>query len=499
MQNEQISDQIFIKANNSIELLPNENFARRAFLIREKIASSLLEKDFQKSLLPLVQTLFLGQRQDLTSDIFDEFRRAGVVHLLAISGLHISILIGFLFIVFQPLTKIKEGKNIRLILVLFVLWFYVFLVGYSASVLRAATMFTAISIGLHSKRFIYVQSSLMASLFVLLLLHPNYLWQVGFQMSYLAVFFIIGFYPLLRVNSKYKIINYFFTLLLITIIAQIGVLPLSLYYFHQTSPLFLLSGLIILPFIGLILSIGFSTIFLSIFNLAPTLMVKVFSISVGIFYSSVHLISSVKTFEMNAVYFSKMTVYLLYLILFSLFACLKHKNTLSVFVTLFLTIILQIHLIHQKCAINQNSQFVLFHQYKQTIMLDHIGKNVRMYQSNPNQEYPLSIQKYLDANSINKIDKTRLKTSVLGLKENSLLVVNKEVKYKNIEFKPDFLLMCSSPKVNFERLLDHFRPKMILVDGSNYPDLVKKWQKTAISKNIDFHYTATDGAFVYKH
>lgn len=497
MQNEQISEQVFITKNNSIEFLPNNNFARRAFAIREKISDSLLEKTFQTSLLPLVQTLFLGQRQDLSPGVFNEFRRAGVVHLLAISGLHISILIGFLFMVFKPLTGIKNGNELQLLFVLLFLWLYVFLVGYSASVVRAGTMFTAISIGLYSKKMINVQSSLIASLFLLLLINPNYLWQVGFQMSYLAVFFIVGFYPFCRIRTNFKIITYFVGLIAVTLIAQIGVLPLSLYYFHQASALFLVSGLFLLPSIGVILSIGFSTIFLSVFNLAPVFLVKLFNISISIFYQSVQLISSFKTFEIDAIYLTRPSVFLLYVMLFSFFASLKHRNALSIWMTLTIVIILQLHLIHQKWETGRKNQFVVFHQYKETILLDQQGDRVTIYRSNPDKEYKTAVQNFVDANHIREIEKKILTPCILKIDDRSLLVVTRNFHFEKVDYRPDFLLMSNSPKLNFEKLVDHFQPETILVDGSNYRYLIEKWQNTAKSKGVVFHYTGEDGAFVY--
>jgi len=497
MQNEQISDQIFIDKNNSIELLPNHTFARRAFSIREKISSSLQQRNFQVSLLPLVQTLFLGQKQDLTPVVFHEFRRAGVVHLLAISGLHISILIGFLLMVFKPLTRIKNGNKLQLFFVLFFLWSYVFLVGYSASAVRAGTMFTAISIGLYSKKMINVQSALIASIFLLLLINPNYIWQVGFQMSYLAVFFIVGFYPLFRMRTKFKIIDYFVGLMAVTIIAQIGVLPLSLYYFHQASPLFLLSGLLLLPSIGVILSIGFSTIFLSVFNLAPAFLVKLFSISISVFYQSVHLISSLKTMEIDAIYLTKPTVFLIYLLLFSFFACLKHRNAISIIMTLVSVIILQGLLIHQKWETVHKKQFVVFHQYKETIILDQQGDRAKIYQLNSDKAYRSAVQNFIDVNQIREVENKILKPCVLEIDDRSLLVVTQNFHFEKFDLRPDFLLMTNSPQVNFEKLVDHFQPQTILVDGSNYRNLIEKWQITAKSKGIVFHDTGEDGAFVY--
>lgn len=497
MQNEQISEQVFITNHNSIEFLPNNNFARRAFSIREKISNTLLEKKFQVSLLPLVQTLFLGQRQDLSPVVFNEFRRAGVVHLLAISGLHISILIGFLFAVFKPLTSIKNGNELQLLLVLLFLWSYVFLVGFSASVVRAGTMFTAISIGLYSKKMINVQCSLIASLFLLLLLNPNFLWQVGFQMSYLAVFFIVGFYPLCRMRTKFKLVDYFAGLMAVTLIAQIGVLPLSLYYFHQASPLFLVSGLLLLPSVGVILSIGFATILLSVFNLAPIFLVKLLNISISIFYQSVHLISSVDTFEINAIYLTKTSVFLLYVLLFSFFACLKHKNALSILMMLTIAIILQVHLIHEKWESDLKNQFVVFHQYKETIIMDRRGEMAKIYRSNPDEDYGAAIQNFVAANKIREVARKILKPSILKIDDRSVLVVTENFHFEKVDFRPDFLLMSNSPQLNFERMVDHFQPKTILVDGSNYRYLIEKWQNTAKSKDIIFHYTGEDGAFVY--
>ncbi len=499
MQNEQISDQVFINDNNSVTLKPNRNLAKRAFTIRAQISKSLQKKSFQTSLVPLVQTLFLGQRQDLSQAVFNEFRRAGVVHLLAISGLHISILIGFLFMVFKPLTRLRNGKKIQLFLVLFMLWSYVFLVGYTASVVRAGTMFTAISVGLYSKKTIDVQSSLITSLFLLLLFNPNFIWQVGFLMSYLAVFFILGFFPLLSIKTKFKIIDYFVGLILVTIIAQMGVLPLSLYYFHEASPLFLVSGLLLLPSIGVILSIGFLTIFLSVFNLAPVFLVKLFSFSLGIFYESVHLIASLKTFQMDAIYLTKQTVILMYLALFSFFAYLKHRHAIGLLMALTCVIMIQFHLIHVKWDTGRKNQFVVFHQYKETVLIHQKGDKAITYRSNPEKEENSTVQNFMNANKIRELEKETLKPCILEIDDQSLLVVTKNFHFEKLPCKPEFLLMSNSPKVNFEKLVDHFQPKTILVDGSNYTYLIKKWEITARSKGIVFHYTGDKGAFVYRH
>ena len=115
--------------------------------IRLKIQKSLILYNFSKDELSVINALLLGQRQDISKELIANYSKAGAIHILAISGLHVGIILWILSLVFKPLESFKSGKVIKLFLMILFLWFFALLAGMSASVIRAVTMFSAIAIG----------------------------------------------------------------------------------------------------------------------------------------------------------------------------------------------------------------------------------------------------------------------------------------------------------------------------------------------------------------
>ena len=177
------------------------------------------------------------------------YSNAGVVHLIAISGMHLALIYYFLLWIFARIPVIKKSKFTRLILVLGCLWFFSFLTGAPASVLRSAVMFTFIAIGNSFDKKNSIYNSLAISAFVLLCYDPFMLWDVGFQLSYLAVLGIVIFQKYIYnwLYFKNKIFNLGWKLASVSLAAQLLTLPICIYYFHQFPLLFLLSNMIAIP------------------------------------------------------------------------------------------------------------------------------------------------------------------------------------------------------------------------------------------------------------
>ena len=262
MRHLQVERQLKIDISE-LKINGNESDIRSmAWKTREEIISNLRDLDFGKNELAVFQALILGQRRDVSDKLYKDYAAAGAIHILAISGLHIGILLLLLNFLFKPIENIKYGKFIKALLIILLLWSFAFLTGLSASVVRAVCMFSFLAIGLQLKRKTSSLNSLFLSLFFLLLINPYYIFQVGFQLSYLAVFSIIIFQPIIyRLFSPgFKLIDYFWKLTSVSLAAQIGVIPLSIYYFHQFPGLFLITNLVVLPFLGLILIFGIAVI-----------------------------------------------------------------------------------------------------------------------------------------------------------------------------------------------------------------------------------------------
>ena len=233
------------------------------------LAATLSHYPFSKETMGVLKALVLGVRSDITPELYQQYINAGAVHILAISGLHIGI-ITYLLTLFISLVVPAHRKGVKIALLLVSLLTYAAITGFSASVLRAVVMFGGYSIAYlaESRRARY--DSLLLSAFILLLCKPTFLFEVGFQLSYMAVLSIALFLPL---GDKYRFenrfLNFFWDIIKVSIAAQIGVLPLSLYYFHQFAGLFLVTNVLILPLLGIILSVGIGVVLLASIQLLP--------------------------------------------------------------------------------------------------------------------------------------------------------------------------------------------------------------------------------------
>ncbi|MFV0365287.1 MAG: ComEC/Rec2 family competence protein [Mangrovibacterium sp.] len=213
----------------------------------------------------LVSALALGYRADLTTEQKTYFRDAGIMHILAVSGLHVGIVCGLILFLLKPLSRKQKWLWLYALLVFSGIWFYALLMGSSSSVLRAAFMFSVLIVGrlLHRDGAIY--SSIALSALVLLVVNPNLLFDVGFQLSYAAVIAIVFLHPsFARIYApRTKLGGWFWGIITISLAVQLGTAPLSLYYFHQFPSYFLVSNLVAIPAATIILGLSLFALFLS--------------------------------------------------------------------------------------------------------------------------------------------------------------------------------------------------------------------------------------------
>jgi competence protein ComEC len=209
--------------------------------------------------------LVLGIRDGLDNAIKDAYASAGAMHILAVSGAHIAIVIEILLLLLGRLKKIRYGKLLFALIVLSLLWMYAFVTGLSASALRAVIMYSFIIIAGAFTRQTSIYNTLALSAFILLCYNPFLLMDVGFQLSYAALLSIIyispRIYHLLEFDNR--VLDKAWLITCASIAAQIGTVPLSLLYFHQFPVYFLPANLAVIPLSAAILYIGLATLFFS--------------------------------------------------------------------------------------------------------------------------------------------------------------------------------------------------------------------------------------------
>ncbi|MFM7709681.1 MAG: ComEC/Rec2 family competence protein, partial [Ferruginibacter sp.] len=199
--------------------------------------------------LGVAEALLIGYRADLDPTVLQAYSQTGVIHIIAISGLHLGLIYIALNWLFCQLPFFRNSVIWRGLVVLLCLWIFSLLTGASASVLRSAVMFTCIVVGSMVQKKSSLPNMLAASAFLLLWYNPYLLWDVGFQLSYAALVGIVWLQNRLAgyLKSSNVLLNKAGEMASVTIAAQITTLPLCLYYFHQFPVYFLPVNLIVVP------------------------------------------------------------------------------------------------------------------------------------------------------------------------------------------------------------------------------------------------------------
>lgn len=297
----------------------------QAFYVQTTCANIISNYVVDPSAQSILLALVLGMKSDMANDLKEAYATAGVMHVLAVSGLHVGIIYGILLF---SLGWLKKKKWLFAALCLLSLWAFAFITGFSPSVLRAVTMFSFIIIAKASGRQTNIYNTIAASAFFLLLFNPYFILSVGFQLSYLAVLGIVflfpKIYPLLDFDNK--LLDMIWKLISVSIAAQLAVFPLSTYYFNQFPLYFLLANIILVPSASLILSLGLSLLALNFFTPIASLIGFVLNHLIIILNHFVFWISLLPLSQISNLYISAGQTILLMAILLSIIGLFHHKK-----------------------------------------------------------------------------------------------------------------------------------------------------------------------------
>ena len=229
---------------------------------RAKLLDRLSESGVDGSAYAVVAAMALGDKSQLTRELRDAYAISGASHILALSGLHL----GIIYTLLSLLLSRRRWQMVSQIVIIVSIWLFVFLVGLSASVVRSAVMvsiYALLSLGHRDKLSV---NTLAFAAIVMLLFNPMALFDVGFQLSFMAVLTILLFYPLLEslwsqpFLLDHRLFRWLWTMLSVSCAAQIGVAPLIAYYFGRISCYFLLANLIVVPAAALILYLSLAVL-----------------------------------------------------------------------------------------------------------------------------------------------------------------------------------------------------------------------------------------------
>lgn len=470
--------------------------------IRKTSTLKLSKYNFNSTQLSIINALLLGQRQDISQDTFESYRDAGAIHILAVSGLHVGIILLLLNLILKPLNRYhKNGRIIKLILTILSLWCFAIIAGLSPSVLRAVTMFSFLAIGINIRSKVSIYNSLFISLFILICFNPLLLFSVGFQLSYLAVFAIAWIQPLVFKIYKPRLYlsKKLWEIFTVTIAAQLGLLPLTLLYFHQFPFLFFISNLIILPFLGGILGFGILVILLAYLNILPRSIAALFGNCIDIMNIIIGWIANQKSFVIKSIPFSTSMCIISYLTIILLVMMFKKYERRKLYGLGVSIITLFSILIYEKHITSNLQELIVFHNQRNTTLGILENQQFRIYSKD---SITVKTQHFLFGNYLIKnraaLDTVIQLKNVYQYKKQKIMVIDSTSIYAIKSFHPDIIILSNSPKIHLDRVIDSLHPKQIVADASNYKSYIDQWEISCKKQNISFHRTDKKGAFILK-
>jgi competence protein ComEC len=414
--------------------------------LREELLGIYKSQNLDNKEFEILSALTLGYKRELDRETKRVFSAAGAMHVLAVSGLHVGIVVWFISLLFGFLKKQKNGRILFITISLGTIWVYTFITGLSPSVLRAATMFTIYIIGDNLKRPVNFYNSLAASAFLILLFNPNNLFEVGFQLSYSAVFGIVYLQPRLArfVQVKQKIPKFFIDLLTVSVAAQIATFPWSLFYFNQFPTYFWITNLFIIPVAMALIPLGFALLLFAKINVVSSLISAVIGTIIKTTYDGLNFMEQLpgSTLETGI---DKIQLLLVVILLISAVIYLEYLKVSHLKVALSCVFLIFVHGTIKKMQ-NLNRKEIIVYNSAEHSLIQLISADSNYIFSN---------------DTINEKDYSNqfIKNTTLHLKLNEpeYYTFNDSVKSENIFYKNGLLF---------------FEGKTILVNPKNitYPD-----------------------------
>lgn len=483
----------------------NTNFSirRTADYYRKSLLNIYRKFHIRGDEFSVLAALTLGYTDELQPDVRASYSATGVVHILSVSGLHVGVVYVVIAFLLGFISKTKRQKVFNAMIIMLFLWGYAFLSGMSPAVIRATLMFSFVALATCFDRKSHIYNTIFMSMLAMLIVNPNFLFEVGFQLSYAAVLSILFFKPIL--DKLYQPTNTMtrsiWTLFSVSLAAQMGTTPFTLYYFHQFPNYFLLTNFIAIPLSSVVIYLAMG---LLIVSFIPYISVLVGFLLNGSVWLLNYVIVTVQNLPFSVSYISLdiRQSLALFLAIFCLSGYYYSKKLTPLFVglaSLLLTCIFSVIVSYQTLT---SKRMIVYAGYKNT----HISF------INRNQNYVFTT----DSLELKRIAKSywqnqKLENPVI-LKQNKwfsngfgcfegvrLLILTRDFLKKtttNAPLELDYLIIGDHLKPKIEQITECVHPRNIIVDTS-----ISKWYANTIrqfcgKRKIGFYSIAEQGAFI---
>ncbi len=490
-------------------------FIAASIKYRNKVLQVLQKQLGDSDEYKVAAAIVTGYRAGLDSDLRQTFSNAGAMHVMCVSGLHVGIvfLIISFFLRFLNNNRLIN-RIIKVLIILIVIWFYAMLTGFSASVLRASTMFSFVALAMIVNRKVPIYNSLAASALFLLLINPMFIFQPGFQLSYLAVIGIVALFPYIQKiipAGENKLITRLRDLIAVSIAAQIATAPISLYYFNQFPNYFIITNIIVVPLAGFIIYSAIPALMFANVSYAGDVFGFILGFLVKSMNVSVAFINNMPGSVTQNIYINFIQMLLIYAIIVLLFhGLIKNNKKLLTYAMVSLLLVLSLSSYHSVKKMNHvemispyglGATYVFVENRKCIVITDDVDKEFE-------RRFKNSMGKYLTENRIKEVEflyrdqmietgSFYYKYPFIQFLGNRILIYDKKWKISHDidSMSVSHIFLEKSPFVKFDELSSQYGNPMFIYTSDNKKSTVNIWDRI-VSDDVKSYNVVKSGAFL---
>lgn len=456
----------------------------------------------------VASTLILGYRADLSAETLDAYSKTGTIHALSVSGMHVGIIYIFLNWALFFLDGKRWLKTLKLLLICSLIWYYSLLTGLSPSVLRSAIMLSVYIIAKSFNRSTNSYNILAFTAFCLLVYDPFLLWDVGFQLSFLAVFGLVYLQPKIYgwFHFSNKWLDKLWSVTAISLAAQLATFPLSIYYFHQFPLYFIVSNFFILLPITLLMYLGIALLVLRLYFLAPLFEWLIIFTNKGLKW-----IANLPFAGINGIWINQWQLLLLSITLILLAVALTRYQKRWLFTALLLLIVFQGSTSYQNISLQKQKKILCFSLRKNYAVAFIEGNKAVLISDlvQTDRSFKFFVQPGLDQLQISQVNllKWHQDTTMnhLSKKEQQMvfgqfkvLLLDSSFDFKKIEQLPHFDLVWIHKgfKKNLIELRQEVLFDRIIIDSSVKDYQLKRYAAEANKIGLNFHILKKNNSYL---
>lgn len=486
---------------SAVGLVSNENY-QATFLSRTKtkILNTIYQNVKDSTTASLMAAVIVNERAQLDKDLWQDYSRTGVAHIVAISGMHITLFFSVLAYLLYWIRS-RNKAWLKYLIILPLIWGYIAITGFPPSAVRAGVMFSLVSLALFARREQTLVNSLLATAFFILLFRPFWLFDVGFQLSFLSVLSIFIFYkPISRWwQPQNKILNYLWQIIALSISVQILLTPIVIYYFHQIS-------------IGSVIANVPAAIYSSVFMVLSLVLIVFGSLGLDMQWLGQFLAFLTSGFHVFIQGFSALSpeyFHHLFLKKWEFWLCMLaivfgaifafRKNKLSFVLASSFALAFFVSIAVRTFQWKKQSHFIVYNANKKSLMShiksrqnwlfapQGIDENDRKYILNLAQiGYGIAQENWIDSTC-----------PVLTCQGQKILILNQNFSVSSQAIFPvDVLVVSEAVAFNPDLWIQTFQPKKIILDGSIKRYKAQAWKEALEELQIPVHWVLEDGAWI---